>query len=250
MAARYLVRFDDICSTMNWPMWQRVEKLLLKFAVRPLLAVVPENLDPNLNVHPPRGDFWEQVRTWQARGWTIGWHGYQHRYSTASGGIIGIHVGSEFADEKESVQREKLHAARRIFDEQRVVPEAWIAPGHSFDAVTVRLLPEFGIRVISDGYSWRPARRAECVWVPQQLWRFHDLAFGTWTVCYHFNTWSEGAFRQFERDLEQYASRLTNLEEVLKGTVPVAKFADRLFESTYRELVRLKLRVKRGAVPH
>src|SRR5437762_2289395 len=77
--ARYLVRFDDICPGMNWPMWREIEKVLADADVRPMLAVVPANEDAHLDVGPREPRFWELVRGWQARGWTIGLHGYQHR---------------------------------------------------------------------------------------------------------------------------------------------------------------------------
>src|SRR5262245_38354882 len=73
--SRYLIRFDDICSTMNWLVWDAIESQLIRYAVRPILAVVPDNRDPNLIVDPPRSDFWERVRRWQSRGYTIALHG-------------------------------------------------------------------------------------------------------------------------------------------------------------------------------
>lgn len=240
MGARFLVRFDDVCPTMNWPMWERVEALLLKHHVRPILAVVPDNRDPKLVAGEAAGNFWDRVHGWKARGWTIGWHGYQHLYSTASGGIVDIHEGSEFAGHAPEVQRDKLAAAARIFEEKGVKPTVWVAPGHSFDANTARLLPEFGIRVISDGFFWRPVQRHGCTWVPQQLWRFRKLSFGTWTVCLHMNAWSEGALESFGRQLAVHEAAITHLETVLEQPAPRIGIAERAFESAWRVAVRLK----------
>ena len=71
-SARYLVRFDDICPTMSWSVWEEIEAALIASEVRPLLAVVPANEDRTLMVAPPADDFWARVRGWQARGWAIG----------------------------------------------------------------------------------------------------------------------------------------------------------------------------------
>ena len=240
MGARFLVRFDDVCPTMNWSMWERVESLLLKHRVRPILAVVPDNRDPKLVAGELDRNFWDRVRGWKSRGWTIGWHGYQHLYSTPSGGIMDIHVGSEFAGHSAEAQRGKLAAAARIFAEQDVMPAVWVAPGHSFDATTARLLPEFGIQVISDGFFWRPVRRHECTWVPQQLWRFRPLSFGTWTVCLHMNSWSERALAAFGQQLAAYESAITHLDAVLEQPAPRFGIAERAFESAWRMAVRLK----------
>src|SRR4051794_18231999 len=52
MVPRYLLRFDDICPTMNWPIWDRVEQTLIDQDIQPIVAVIPNNQDPALNVHP------------------------------------------------------------------------------------------------------------------------------------------------------------------------------------------------------
>src|SRR5215470_4367159 len=93
----YLLRFDDICPTMNWRVWSEIEGALVERNLKPILAVVPDNQDPVLKVDPPVEDFWERVRAWQARGWAIAVHGYQHRYVTCSPGIVTVRKRSEFA---------------------------------------------------------------------------------------------------------------------------------------------------------
>ncbi len=45
MTSKYLIRFDDLCPTMNWDMWSRIESVLLEHKISPLLAVVPDNQD-------------------------------------------------------------------------------------------------------------------------------------------------------------------------------------------------------------
>src|SRR5437762_14036332 len=97
MRAQYLIRFDDCCPTMNWPVWVEVERALLEFDVKPIMSVVPDNRDRELEVNEPNRDFWSEVRGWQQRGWTIGLHGYQHRYVTRDAGVVGIHKYSEFS---------------------------------------------------------------------------------------------------------------------------------------------------------
>jgi predicted deacetylase len=247
MAARYLIRFDDICPTMNWPIWRRVENLLVRYEVTPILAVVPDNRDPKLMVQARNGEFWDRVRSWQERGWTIGWHGYQHLYSSHSSGVVGIHDGSEFAELPEEVQRAKLVAAAAIFLDQRVSPKVWIAPGHSFDATTVRLLAEFGVSVISDGFYWHPVERDNCIWLPQQLWRFRSFPLGMWTVCLHINSWKEDELFAFEEDLQRFSAAITSVDSVLECPTRRLTFVDRVFDATYRTAVRFNTRARRRA---
>jgi predicted deacetylase len=212
MSSKYLIRFDDLCPTMNWDMWSRIESVLLEHNIAPLLAVVPDNQDTKLVAGPARDDFWDRVREFQARGWSIGLHGYQHLYVTRDRGIIGIQPRSEFAGLSADVQKDKLQKGIQIFREQAIDPDLWIAPAHSFDAITVDTLQELGITVISDGLAIAPHTDANGMfWVPQQLWRFRRRPFGVWTVCFHHNQWSDKQFEQFRRDVESYRRSITDL---------------------------------------
>jgi predicted deacetylase len=215
MRAHYLVRFDDVCPTMNWEMWFRIEDVLLDRKIKPLLAVIPDNHDESLRVAPSRSSFWEEVRKWQGRGWTIGLHGYQHRFITQQAGIVGIQHRSEFAGLPPSEQEKKLNRAVETFRSNGVHPEVWIAPAHSFDWNTVAVLRKLGVTTISDGLAIAPHTDSRGVlWVPQQLWRFRWRPFGVWTVCYHHNRWTELQFSQFLRDLSAYGGAIEDLPAV------------------------------------
>ena len=58
---QFLLRFDDICPTMNWRVWAEIETVLVQRQFKPILAVVPDNRDPELQVDTPADDFWEQA---------------------------------------------------------------------------------------------------------------------------------------------------------------------------------------------
>lgn len=215
MPARYLIRFDDICPTMNWKMWSRIEQALIDQKIKPILAVVPDNQDDKLRVASPHPQFWEEVRRWQAQGWTIGLHGYQHKFVTQQSGIVGIQRRSEFAGVPASEQYEKLERAVEIFRSNGVQPEVWIAPAHSFDWNTVAALQKLGITTINDGFAIAPHTDPRgLLWVPQQLWRFRWRPFGIWTVCCHHNRWTEQQFSEFQRDLSEHCSAIADLPAV------------------------------------
>ena len=205
MSAQYLVRFDDVCPGMNWPVWRDVEPILLAADIKPVLAVVPSNEDAKLNVCAPEERFWDIVRAWQERGFTIGLHGYQHRYVTKDAGLVGLNTRSEFAGVPASEQAAKIKAAVEIFRRESVRPEVWIAPAHSFDDATVDALRDQGIRAISDGFYLSAHRDArEMLWIPQQIWSLRYRPFGLWTVCYHVNDWKPNDVRKLERDVLMY----------------------------------------------
>jgi predicted deacetylase len=215
MAPRYIVRFDDICPTMNWTVWDQVEAALIEHGVRPLLAVVPDNRDPDLAVAPARADFWERVRRWQAAGWTIGLHGHQHVFATKDAGIVGLNAFSEYAGLPQQRQREALQAALAIFDAERVKADVWIAPAHSFDETTLDLLREAGLSRISDGFFLFPGTdRLGNLWVPQQLWEFAWRPIGVWTVCHHINAWSAADVARFRRNLGRFRKWIVDFDSV------------------------------------
>ena len=215
MPASYLIRFDDLCPTMNWEMWSRIEAVLLDREINPLLAVIPNNLDEKLHYAPAHLSFWEEVRKWQARGWTIGLHGYQHRFVTQEPGMVGIQRRSEFAGVPPAEQEEKLLRAVEIFRSNGVRPEVWIAPAHSFDWNTVIALEKLGITTISDGFALAPHTDSRgLLWVPQQLWKFRWRPFGVWTVCYHHNGWTGPQVTRFQHDVSAYRDAITNLPAV------------------------------------
>lgn len=213
--AQFLIRFDDICPTMNWDIWAEIESSLYEAGIKPIVAVVPDNRDPALCAGPARASFWDTVRTWQAKGWAIAIHGFQHLYVTNDCGLLGLQDRSEFAGLPYEEQTDKLRRALEIFRTEKVDPKIWVAPSHSFDAITIRSLREVGIHIISDGLFPLPYRdRAGMLWIPQQLWRFRNLPRGTWTVCYHHNNWGPAQLRRFRFDLHRFRARIVAPSEV------------------------------------
>jgi predicted deacetylase len=233
----YLVRFDDICPTMDWRVWDRIERILVAQQIKPLLAVVPDNQDPHLVVGPPLPDFWRRVHDWQGRGWAIALHGFQHRYVNENAGMLKITRRSEFAGLSRDEQEFKLRAGVKKFTEQGIVAKAWIAPSHSFDRVTVELLPQVGLRVISDGLSVLPfASKNGVTWVPQQMWeRFQPRARGVWTVCCHHNNWNEARLEHFCQQVIDFRQNITTLDEVVsRWPARVPDVRDRLHALQWR----------------
>lgn len=245
MSARYLVRFDDVCPTMNWAMWDRIAAVLEELDIRPIVAIVPDNRDPSLNVAPPRDDFWERVRRWQAAGWFIALHGHQHLYVTRDAGLVGINPFSEFAGLPYETQKLKLVSALQIMRHHGVRPDGWVAPGHSFDATTVRVLLELGIDVISDGFYRRPVKRLGATWIPQQIWRFRRMPPGVWTICLHGNTLTEPAFEALKADLVRFAPQITSVRAVLRDA-PALRCGplDQALMHAWRASLRLKQRYR------
>ena len=247
MSARYLLRFDDLCPTMNRDIWREVEEILRAADVRPILAVVPDNRDEKLQHGEPDPQFWENIRRWQTAGATIGLHGYQHRYITRNSGIIGLNDRSEFAGLSLAEQESKLRAAVEIFRRENTAPSVWVAPAHSFDKTTVTVLLNLGIKVISDGFFLFPHIDDRGVtWIPQQLWQFRTMPFGVWTICLHHNGWTRKDVSVFRENLHRFRHAISSLSEVIDLYRERHRgFLDVLVAGSIRGSIRMKRRLRR-----
>lgn len=218
MAAKYLVRFDDICPTMNWKIWDQIETFLVSQEIRPILAIVPDNGDTDLITDKPNPDFWKKVQYWQGLGWTIGVHGLNHRINSTSSGLLKFNRRSEFADLLLSEQTSLLTNSISIFESNGIKPDMFIAPFHSFDQNTILALFNLDIRFISDGFFLYPRRwYYDCVFIPQQLWKFRKRFFGVWTVCYHHNNWQEEYLLRFYEDVLRYKNAIISASQIIQS---------------------------------
>lgn len=217
----FILRFDDICPTMRWDIWPEIESALIHYNIKPVLAIVPDNQDPVLQVASPVQDFWLRARRWQELGWTIAMHGYQHLYVARAGGLVVTRKKSEFASLAAPLQKEKLLRASKIFARKGIRSRVWIAPGNAFDNVTVSLLPQFGIDIISAGWFWKPfVGPLGMTWMPCQLSILRPVPPGVWTVCYHHNSWTDSDFSEFFNGLERYRDDIVSLQEALAFCPP------------------------------
>jgi len=233
MAAKFIIRMDDACPTMDRSKWDELERIFDRLNIKPIVAVVPDNQDPDLFVAPPDEFFWDKVRNWQAKGWTIAMHGYQHVFHPIDRGrlILPFHDRSEFAGLSLPKQAEKIRVALSIFEQESIQPQVWIAPAHCFDSITLdALLQETSIRVISDGLAVKQFYDQGFMWLPQQLWELAPRKFGLWTICLHPNSMSLSLIDAFDKQVTNqfYAERITSYDEI--GKMPRAKsLLDKLY---------------------
>jgi predicted deacetylase len=239
MTARYLIRFDDVCPTMNWHVWDQIERVMVDLSVAPILAVVPDNRDPKLCVGPSRSDFWSRVREWQARGWTIGLHGFQHEYVNNEAGLIGINARSEFAGLSLTEQERKIGEALAIFAAHGVRADTWVAPAHSFDGTTLSVLRRNGINSVSDGFFLGAVRWHDMIWVPQQLWRFSRFPVGVWTICQHINSYGQPQIDSLRSDLARYQAQMITFRAAQQMARPFL-ITDALMSRAWLGALRVK----------
>lgn len=218
--AQYLLRFDDLCPTVSRSRWQRFLPLIEEFGIRPILAVVPENMDLNLNQSRPDPEFWERMRAMEESGATIALHGYRHLCNSKGESLVPLHHNTEFAGVPENIQRQWIHEGLAILRNQGLNPRIWVAPHHGFDRRTLRALRSEGIGLISDGFARVPFRRGGLIWIPQQLWAPVNKSKGLWTICVHGNTAHRSQVDQLRDFLSRHAGQFTSVERVLTEFEP------------------------------
>ena len=217
MPGRYILRLDDIAPNMNWTAFEQLRSVVDACGVRPLLGVIPDNRDPALLGYPPcPTDFWQAMRRFQSRGWGIAMHGYQHLYETQSGGLLARSAKSEFAGLGREAQREKIRRGKAILEARGLRIDCFMAPSHSFDADTLRVLKEEGILWLSDGFALYPYRWRGMSFMPQILANPRKLPIGIHSICIHLNTVSDGKMQRLIRFLTRHAASFLSFEEATR----------------------------------
>jgi len=240
MFEKYIIRIDDACPTMNHKNWNKLEKLLNSYHIKPIVAVIPNNQDNALMVDKPDSNFWQKVKRWQSREWEIALHGFEHKYSTKHKSLVPINDYSEFAGISLENQKEKIREGIKIFKEHDISCRVWIAPAHSFDENTIKALQsESDINIISDGIAWSPYYKYNMYWIPQQLWKPRKMPFGTWTICYHPDEMSDRDFEILEDFLELNHKKFISIDK-LKLTKKPKSILEKSFEKLYWKLLEKK----------
>lgn len=230
LGAQYLLRLDDLCPTMDRMRWSWFADLIARYELKPILAVVPENRDPELMRDRPDPEFWRTMQQMEGMGATIGLHGLRHQCSSQGRSLIPLHGQSEFAGVAYAVQREWIGAGMQILRSHWLEPRVWVAPRHGFDGATCRALRENGLEIISDGWARQPFRRHGLTWIPQQLWEPVAKTDGVWTICVHPNTATERDVDRLRGFLDRYAVQFVGVSEVLRTWVPSKRtVGDRYF---------------------
>lgn len=229
--ARYLLRLDDLCPTAPRARLDRLQGLMEEFRVCPILAVIPDNQDRELAMEPPDPDFWARMRALQAAGAVIGLHGYRHLCASRGRSLVPLHRFTEFAGVPEATQRNWMRAGLAILRAQGLNPRLWVAPRHGFDRVTLRVLHEEGIRVVSDGLARMPFQRGGVTWLPQQLWAPVEKPWGLWTILLHTHTASDALIDDLRAFLRHHAGQFMPAGQAMAEFGPKLPLTERLYEA-------------------
>ena len=251
---KIIVRFDDICPTMNWEQWSRAESLLSAYNVKPLIGVIPDSKDLDLKIDAPKVDFWSWVKTKQQEGYAIAMHGYEHVFCSPHHGILNRRMESEFAGLSYEEQFEKIRKGKEILNSHGIDTDIFFSPAHSYDENTVRALAANGFRYVSDGkssksYIWHGVKFLPCRNTGHAI-----IKGGGWyTSIFHAHEWvnkkKSHSYDKLKKSLEEYQGCFVSFEEYKRqecSSTILMRFEERLYTwLQYSVYHRLKNILKR-----
>ena len=237
MDINILIRFDDICPTMDWVQWGRAEELLNKYGAKPLIGVIPDCKDPDLLIDAPRPDFWEWVKKKQSEGYAIAMHGFNHVFCSPCHGILNYRMDSEFAGLPYDEQLAKIRKGKEILESHGIQTDIFFAPAHSYDENTIKALFECGFKYVSDGkssnaYEWHGIKFLPC----RNPGSARIKGNGYYTSIYHAHEWvrkdKAEDYDLFYNLLDKYHDSIVELKEYCQQSISSTLFM-RFYEGTY-----------------
>ena len=228
---KYLIRLDDACPAMDAKKWQRMEDMLDRYGVRPMVGVIPNNEDPHTSPDPLDEKFYDKVRKWESKGWAVALHGYNHVCITDKGmnGLNPMWARSEFAGLPLEDQRVKIRKGVEIFRAHGFNPKYFFAPSHTYDKNTLEALRlESDIRIISDTIATKPYKDGDFVIIPQLGGHCSEMKIpGIWTFCLHPTAMNDTQFKAVEDFLNTHKDEFISFSDLdltnLSGKTMIGK---------------------------
>ena len=244
MKRRYLIRLDDACPTMNTQKWKKIENILDSFGVRPMVGVIPSNKDPKQLIDDADSEFWNKVKSWEKKRWSIALHGYDHCFISEAGmsGLNPLWARSEFAGVSLELQKEKICLGVTEFRAHGIDPKYFFAPAHTYDENTLKALSEeSNIRIISDTIATIPYRKGDFIFIPQLGGHCSEMKIsGIWTFCLHPSEMTEENFIATERFLKAHQNEMMGFDELELTNLGGKNLLSRLLSWVYFTRRRLK----------
>ena len=218
---KILVRFDDICPTMDFSQFEKAVCLMDSYGVKPLIGIIPDNCDSDLFIEKKHNDFWNYIKKLQRKGYAIAMHGYKHVFDTNERGLINSTFKSEFAGHSLEEQIIKIQKGKAILEGHGIYTDIFFAPAHSYNDDTIKALKVCGFKYMSDSKSSLPYVRHGIKLLPikpYNIFRFIPLVCTTAVFHAHEWSWKEKSkdFDVFTNLLKNYSANIVTFEDFSK----------------------------------
>jgi predicted deacetylase len=221
---------------MNFDEFKRATDVLDKYEVKPLIGVIPDCKDPDLDIQPKRDDFWTFVKSLQQKEYAIAMHGLTHVFDSPHHGLVNKRMASEFAGLPLDKQVEKIKRGKEILHQHGIDTDIFFAPAHSYDDNTLRALNICGFKYMSDGKSLKPYKRCGVICLPCRATgvpRFRGIETYH-TAVFHAHEWAfdgkDSGFVQLQRLCRDRKSDIVPFDEFARQPLgnPVVQRVDEL----------------------
>lgn len=185
----YIIRFDDINPKMNWENFNKIKSIINKYKINSILGVVPKCEDKEISNFPENKNYFNCLKQMKLSGDLIAQHGYKHITDSKNKGLFGNEKRSEFAGLDYQTQYERIKNGKNILIKNQLWQPLFMAPVHSFDNTTLKVLKNLNFNIITDGFSRYPYELRGIKIIPQltsmPLPTFLPLIS---QLCIHINT--------------------------------------------------------------
>lgn len=214
------IRFDDITPEMDYDKFNRVKTILDEAGIKALVGVVPYCKDDTLRIS---GECDEQrfvsfLAKLRKEGWSFALHGYNHLYTTRNKGLFPINEFSEFAGVEYDKQNVMIRQGISQLAEWGIVPELFMAPGHTFDKNTLRALKDNKIDKLTDGFGEKPYIRDGITFFPISKKRSECISDkdGYNTYVLHTNGMTDSEIDKLAKLIADNRENFISYDELLK----------------------------------
>ena len=201
---------------MDWVRFKDIKCFLDAYSIKSILGVIPDSKDKSLDVSSEFDGFFEYLLDCKSKGDTIAQHGLNHIYDSKSQGIYGVKKASEFAGHTYVEQYKRLEKGKNILQKYDLWQPYFMAPSHSFDLITLKVLKELNFKYITDGLSLYPYDYMGITLIPQFYSKPLPKLFpGLSQLCIHINTISNAEIFKLKEFVKSNNKSFINIEEAL-----------------------------------
>lgn len=237
---KFIIRLDDASEKMDIDKWDRIEKILDKYDIKPLVGIIPDCKDHDMEKYPICNEFWDAIiERWKNKKWVFALHGCHHTQETQIGGINPINKKSEYAGLSLDRQKFLIQRGLEILNAHGIKPRVFFAPFHTFDLNTLIALKEScDIRIVSDTIANKPYKNNGILFVPQQCGSCRKIPLKVVTFCYHPNMMKEADFEKLDKFLQK--NRKLNIPFPLDINYSKKSVYDKLLSFLYFYLRKIR----------
>lgn len=241
------IRLDDLSFNSDIEKWSSIFAVLEENSISAIVGVIPDNMDPEFSkcCFSDRKDFWHYVRALQGRGHCIFLHGLNHLcnirgYGQFCKGTLGGETLGSF-----DYQYNLLNSAVRLFQENDVRIDGFMAPRHNFNNNTLNVLRSLDIFTVSDRYFPEPVIDKCITFIPVHYSKLPSKPlFVNSTVCLHPENMSFVDIELFRVALEKSRLNFYNPTVVVKS-LGAPKTSSVVIDYFWRHYVYLKGAIRR-----